>query len=145
LYDKGPLYSTFVAAAVLFAFLLLVQPYSARSIAPSHWDVYTRPAQSFLEAAMRRDSLELSRQSLSSKPARWGLDAARRFPDSLAVWAREARVWSGSMHGDTAEVLFYTDSKVCEERPIWLRFLGDSGRYKVVEAGSACFDSSLRP
>ncbi len=145
MYDKAPLYSTFAAGAVLLAFLLLVQPYSVRSGPPSRWDEYARPAQRFLKAASQRDSLELSRQSVSSAAARWGLAAARRYPDSLAVWARKARVWSGVMHGDTAEVLFYTDTKVCDERPIWLRFLGDSGDVKVVEAGSTCFDPSLRP
>jgi hypothetical protein len=140
LYDKAPLYSTFAAFAVLLAFLLLVQPYSGRSGPPSRWDEYARPAQRFLKAASQRDSLELSRQSVSSAAARWGLAAARRYPDSLAVWAREARVWSGFMRGDTVEVLFTTDSNVCEERPIWIRFLGDSGEPKVVEAGSTCFE-----
>lgn len=142
--DKAPLYSTFAAATVLFTFLLLVQPYSAPSGRPSRWDAYAHPAQSFLRAAVGRDSLELARQS-GSAAAIWGLAAARRYPESLAVWAREARVWSGVMHGDTAEVLLHTDTRVCEERPIWLRFLGDSGRFKVVEAGSTCFDPSLRP
>jgi hypothetical protein len=143
--DKAPLYSTFAAATVLFAFLLLVQPYSARSVRPSHWDEYAHPAQSFLKAAVRSDSLELVRQSVSSAAARWGLAAARRFPDSLAVWARKAQVWSGVMHGDTAEVLLYTNTGVCEERPIWVRFLGDSGQVRIVEAGSTCFDPSLGP
>jgi hypothetical protein len=144
LYDRAPLISSLTAVAVLLAFLLLVQPYSAPSGRPSRWDAYAPPAQRFLRAAVGRDSLELARQS-GSAAATWGLAAARRYPESLAVWAREARIWSGVMHGDTAEVLLYTDSKVCEERPIWLRFLGDSGRFKVVEAGSTCFDPSLRP
>ena len=143
--DKAPFYSTFAVFAVLLAFLLLVQPYSGRSGPPSRWDEYARPAQRFLKAASRRDSLELSRQSVSSAAARWGLAAARQYPDSLAAWARKARVWSGVMYGDTAEVLFYTDTKVCDDQPIWLRFLGDSGDVKVVEAGSTCFDVSLGP
>jgi hypothetical protein len=138
LHDRAPLVTSLSAVAVWFAFLLLVQPYSARSGPPSRWDEYARPAQHFLTAALRRDSLELSRRS-ESAAARWGLDAARRYPDSLAVWAREAHVWSGVMHGDTAEVLLLTDSKVCDERPIWLRFVGDSEDPRVVEAGSSCF------
>ena len=143
--DKAPIYTSLAGAAVLFFFLLLVQPYSAPSVPPSPWDAYTRPAKRFLSAALRRDSLELMRRSASSEPVAWGLAAASRYPDSLAVWAREARVWSGIRHGDTAEVLFYTDTKVCDERPIWLRFLGDSGQFKVVEAGSSCFDPERRP
>ncbi len=141
MYARAPLVSSLAAVAVFSAFLLLVQPYSIGPGPPSHWDEYARPAQRFLQAALRRDSLELSRRSVSSGPARWALAAARRYPDSLAVWAREARVWSGFMRGDTAEVLLTTDSKVCEERPIWLRFLGDGGQPKVVEAGSSCFES----
>ncbi len=142
--DKAPIYVTLAGAAVLVLFLLLVQPYSATSGPPSPWDVYTQPARRFLEAALRRDSLELSRQSVSSGPVAWGLAAARRYPDSLAVWARELQVWSGVRRGDTAEVLFHTSTAVCDERPIWLRFLGDSGQFKVVEAGSACFEAERR-
>ena len=139
--DRAPLVSSLAAITIWFAFLLLVQPYSGRSGPPSHWDEYARPAQRFLQAALRRDSVELAKQSASAEAASWGLAAARRYPDSLAVWARSAHVWSGVMRGDTAEVLLSTDTKVCEERPIWLRFLGDSGEPKVVEAGSTCFES----
>ena len=143
--DRAPLVSSLAAVTIWFAFLLLVQPYSGQSGARSRWDEYARPGRDFLKAAVRRDSAELSRQSVSSAAGRWALAAARRYPDSLAVWARKARVWSGVMHGDTAEVLFHTDTRVCEERPIWLRIVGDSGAPKVVEAGSSCFDLSLGP
>jgi hypothetical protein len=145
LQNRAPLASSLAAVTVWFAFLLLVQPYSGQSAPPSHWDEYARPAQRFLTAALRKDSLELSRRSASAEAARWGLAAGRQYPDSLAVWAREAHVWSGLMVGDTAEVLLLTDSKVCDERPIWLRFVGDSEDPRVVEAGSSCFDVSLGP
>jgi hypothetical protein len=143
--DRAPLVSSLAAVTIWFAFLLLVQPYSGQSGPPTRWDEYAKPAQRFLQAALRNDSLELSRQSASAEAASWGLQAARRYPDSLAVWAKRSHVWSGVMRGDTAEVLLSTDTQVCEERPIWLRFVGDSGAPKVVDAGSSCFDVSLRP
>ena len=113
------------------------------SVIPQWWRLGRSPPPRPSTRSFR--TLALLRQSASSAPAVWGLNAARRYPRSLAVWARKARVWDGVMHGDTAEVIFYTNTNVCDDRPIWLRFVGESGRYKVVEAGSSCFDLSLGP
>jgi hypothetical protein len=137
--DKTPLLISLIAAAILATALLVFQPYSLRSGSPSPWQAYTRPAQQYLTAALKNDSLELVEQSASMAPVVWSLAAARRFPESLAVWAREAKVWTGFRRGDTAEVLLQTETDVCSEHPIWLRFVGKGDQVKVVEAGSGCF------
>ncbi len=54
--DKAPIYTTLAGAAVLFFFLLLVQPYSAPSVPPSPWDAYTRPAQRFLKCSLAEET-----------------------------------------------------------------------------------------
>jgi hypothetical protein len=137
---KTPRYLTLVFAALLAAAMLLIQPYSLRSRSVSAWQAYTQPAQLYLRAALRKDSLALVRQSGSAAPVAWALAAARRHPDSLSVWARGAKAWTGSRHGDTAEVLLYTSTEVCTNHPIWLRFVGSGDQAKVVEAGSRCFE-----
>ena len=137
-----PLYLTMLLAAVLGAAMLLVQPYSSPGdgTSSSHpWDEYTEPAQLFLDAAVRKDSLALVRQSTNIAPVAWALAAARSKPDFLSVWAREAWVWAGSLHGDTTEVLYATYSDICADQPVWLRFVGSRGEARVVAAGSACF------
>jgi len=134
---KTPLYLTLLAAAMFVTAVLIFQPYSVRS----PWSVYTGPAQRYLQAALRRDSLALVEQSTSSAPVEWGLRAARMYPESLAVWAREAQVWTGGRWADTAEVLLSTSSDVCSRHPIWLRFVGTGDRAKVLRAWSACFES----
>ena len=138
---KTPLYLTLILSAVLAAAMLLIQPYSLRSSAPSPWQIYAEPARRYLQAALREDSLALVRQSNALAPVAWALAAARRHPDSLSVWALGAKVWTGSRHGDTAEVLLSTTTDVCTDRPIWLRFIGSGDEIRVTEAGSSCFES----
>jgi hypothetical protein len=132
---KTPLYLTLLGAALLILVVLIFQPYSVTS----PWSVYTPPAQRYLQAAMRRDSLALAQQSISAAPVRWALRAARLYPDSLAVWAREGEVWTGGRWADTAEVLLSTPTEVCSKHPIWLRFVGTGAHAKVLRAWSACF------
>jgi hypothetical protein len=134
---RMPAYLTLVAVALCAAALWLLQPYSVRS----PWEVYTKPAQRFLLAAMRRDSLALSRQSGSIAPVVWALAAARTHPESLSVWARDAEASMGTRRGDTADVLLSTATDVCSRHPIWLRFVGSGDEARVLRASSACFDS----
>jgi hypothetical protein len=136
---RMPLYLTILLAAVLGSAMLLVQPYSWRARVSSPWAAYTEPARRFLQAAVRKDSLALARQSSNAAPVAWALAAARNRPVSLRVWARGARVWAGSRHGDTTEVLYAADGTLCSDQPIWLRFVGPRHEARVVEAGSACF------
>jgi hypothetical protein len=133
---RMPMYLTLLAAVVCAAVLWILQPYSVRS----PWDAYTKPAQRFLIAATRRDSLALLRQSGSVAPVVWALAAARAQPESLSVWARDAEAWTGKRRGDTADVLLSTATDVCSRHPIWLRFVGSGKQARVVRASSACFD-----
>ncbi len=134
---RMPAYLTLLAAVLCAAALWILQPYSVKS----PWRSYTKPAQRFLVAAMRRDSLALSRQSGSIAPVVWALAAARTQPESLMVWARDAKAWTGQRRGDTADVLLSTASDVCSRHPIWLRFVGSGDEARVLRASSACFDS----
>jgi hypothetical protein len=124
---KTPLLLSLVLAAVLAGALLFAQPYSLRSGPPSPWRGYVRPAQLYMEAALRHDSIALVRRSAAAAPVSWILGLAREQPDSLAHWADEARVWTGSRHGDTTEILLH--------QPIWFRFVGSDHELKVAEAG----------
>jgi hypothetical protein len=134
---RMPIYLTLLAAVLCVAALWILQPYTVRS----PWDAYTKPAQRFLHAALRRDSLALSRQSGSIAPVVWALRAARTQPESLMVWARGAEAWTGKRRGDTADVLLSTTTDVCSRHPIWLRFVGSGDEVKVLRASSACFES----
>src|SRR5262245_6913146 len=96
---KTPLYLTVVAALVLAAAVLVLQPYSV--ISP--WDAYTKPVRQYLRAALARDSLALARQSGADAPVAWALAAARTHRDSVELWARKAAAWAGTRHGDTAD------------------------------------------
>jgi len=133
---KTPLYLTFLGAALLAASLVILQPYSVTS----PWGVYSRPAQRFLQAALRGDSLALAQQSGSVEPVVWALAAARRHPDSLAAWARDAEAWTGGRWGDTAEVVLQTSAEVCKDHPIWIRFVGSGDNARVLRVSSTCFD-----
>jgi hypothetical protein len=133
---KTPLYLTLLGAVLLGAGLAILQPYSV----VSPWSAYTKPAQRFLQAAVRRDSLALTRQSASAAPVVWALAAARTHPDSLAVWARNARASTGGRWGDTVDVLLSTSTEVCDEHPIWIRFVGSGDNARVLRASSACFE-----
>jgi hypothetical protein len=127
---KTPVYLSLALAAVLTAAMLLAQPYSYRRAGPpSPWQAYAEPARRFLEAALRQDSVALVRQSASDAPVSWALGMARERPESLSGWAHDARVWTGSRHGDTTEILLH--------QPIWLRFVGSDSAARVVEAGWA--------
>jgi hypothetical protein len=134
---KIPLYLTLLVVAVLAAALLTFQPYSA------DWPGtgYTKPAQRYIRAAIRQDSVGLVGLSVSLSPVAWALDAARAHPDTLALWGRRVQAWTGESRGDTAEVFVYPPGDVCGEAPIVLRFLGSGSDAKVVGASSAC----LRP
>jgi hypothetical protein len=126
---KTPVYLSLVLAAVLSAAMLLAQPYSYRSGPPSPWQAYSEPARRFLQAAMRKDSMALARQSAATAPVSWALGMARERPESLSDWASDVKVWTGSRHGDTTEILLY--------QPVWLRFVGTDSSTRVVEAGWA--------
>ncbi|HEY7615075.1 MAG TPA: hypothetical protein VH764_18920 [Gemmatimonadales bacterium] len=131
-----------VAGVVCAALLFLADPYTTQSGAPSPYQAYAPLARSYLAAAIRKDSLELTRFSGSAEAVTWALAVGRHYPDSLAPWAERAQVWSGYKRGDTTEVLLYATSEVCSEHPIWMRFLGDPSDAKVVGVGSKCFEKS---
>jgi hypothetical protein len=133
---KTPLLLTLLLVTLLLTGVAVLQPYSATS----PWSAYTEPARRFLQAAMRGDSLALARQSGSDVAVTWALDVARLHGDSLAVWARDARAWTGGRRGDTADVLLETPTAVCSEHPIWLRFVGSGDNLKVLRASTTCFD-----
>jgi hypothetical protein len=132
---RMPLCLTLLAGLLCAAALWLLQPYTVRS----PWAVYTRPAQQFLAAAVKRDSAALSRQSGSTAPVVWALQAARTRPESLMAVARDAEAWTGQRRGDTADVLL--SAEACSRHPIWLRFVGSGARMKVLGATSACFET----
>lgn len=135
---KVPLYLTLLAMALLAAALLTFQPYSA------DWPGtgYTKPAQRYVRAAIRRDSVGLLRLSVSLSPVVWALDAARAHPDTLALWSRRVRAWTGERRGDTTEVFVYPFGDGCGEAPIVLRFVGSGSNAKVLRASSACLGPS---
>jgi hypothetical protein len=133
-----PLYLSLLLAVILTIVLLVVQPYSFQADR-AQWEGYIEPVRTFLQSAMRRDSAALARQSAGAGPVNWALAAGRRYPDSLAPWADEARIWSGFRRGDTTEVLLTAKTDICGESPIWLRFLERGEERKVLEAGSGCF------
>jgi hypothetical protein len=133
-----PFYVTVAALAALGAAVLWLQPYSA------HWPgtAYAKPAQRYLQAAIRQDSTALARLSTSDAPVAWALMAARTRGGSLGVWAHHAQAWVGVQQGDTAEVFVFNASRtICPERPIRLRFVRSEGHAQVVQASSACFDA----
>jgi hypothetical protein len=132
---KMPLYLTLLAGVLCAVALWILQPYTVRS----PWDAYTGPAQRFLAAALRRDSLALSRLSGSVAPVVWALEAARARPESLMAVARDAEAWTGQRRGDTADVLLSTEA--CSRHPIWLRFVGSGDQVKVLRASSTCLES----
>jgi hypothetical protein len=135
---KIPLYLTLLVMALFAAVLLTFQPYSA------DWPgtAYTKPAQRYIRAAIRQDSVGLLRLSVTRSPVSWALEAARAHPDTLALWARRVQAFTGERRGDTAEVFVYPLGDACGEAPIVLRFVGTGSRAKVLGASSACLDPS---
>ncbi len=134
---KTPLYLTLLAAALLLTALFALQPYSADWPGRS----YTKPAQRYIRAALRQDSAGLLRLSALSTPVRWALTAARAHPESLALWTRHTRAWTGERHGDTADVFLFPPGEGCGNAPIVLRFVGSGRDARVLAASSACLDA----
>jgi hypothetical protein len=134
---KTPFYLTFVAAILVGAAVLLVQPYSADFPGTA----YAKPARAFLRAAIRQDSLGLNRMSASGAAVAWALHAARTHPDSLAAWAGRTYTYISGHRADTAEVLVFPARDPCSEVPIVLRFIGSGRKAKVVHASSACLNN----
>jgi hypothetical protein len=135
---KIPLYLTLLVMASLAAALLTFQPYSA------DWPGtgYTKPAQRYIRAAIRQDSVGLVGLSASLSPVAWALNAARAHPDTLALWGRRVQAWTGDRRGDTAEVFVYPPGDACGEAPIVLRFVGSGSDARVLRASSACLGPS---
>ena len=134
---KMPLYLTLGALAFSIAAVLIVQPYSADYPATA----YAKPAQRYLRAALRGDSVDLSRLSASAAPVAWALDASRNHRDRLNTWATHTQTWTGERRGDTAEVFLYPDREPCSNAPIVLRFVGSGRNSRVVSASSTCLAS----
>jgi len=133
---RMPLYLTLLLAALAVAAVLTFQPYSADFPGTA----YAKPAQRYIRAALRQDSVGLVRLSASSSPVAWALDAARKHGDSLASWASHPQAWTGERRGDTAEVFLYPDRDPCSRVPIILRFVGAGKNARVLRASSACLD-----
>ena len=133
---KAPFYLTVVAAVLLAAVLLLVQPYSADFPGTA----YAKPARRYLQAAIRQDSVSLSQLSSSAAPVAWALETARIHPDSLAAWAGRTHARTGVRRGDTTDVFVFPAGEPCRQAPIVLRFVGAGDDAKVLDASSACFD-----
>jgi hypothetical protein len=135
---KKPVFLTILAAVLFVAALLILQPYSG------DWPgrAYARPAKRYIHAALRQDSMKLSRLSASAVPVVWALDAARTHPESLALWRGRTRAWTGVTSGDTTEVFLYPQGEVCSKAPIVFRFVGSGRDAKVLSASSPCLDPS---
>jgi hypothetical protein len=134
---KMPLYLTLLLAALSVAAVLTFQPYSADFPGTA----YAKPAQRYIRAALREDSVGLVRLSASASPVAWALEAARKHPDWLAAWAVHPQAWTGERRGDTAEVFLYPDREPCSQVPIVLRFVGAGKNARVLRASSACLDA----
>jgi len=132
---RTPLYLTLVAGAVLAGAVVVFQPYSAECPGQG----YTEPAQRYLGAAIRQDSVALVRLSASPGAVAWALAAARAHRDSLAAWSHGVQAWVGTRHADTTEVfVFNASSEVCRHTPIVLQFVGSGQSVRVVRASSPC-------
>jgi hypothetical protein len=138
--DRRPIYGTLILLAILLAALLIIQPYSA------DWpgSGYAKSARRYIRAALRHDSVTLRELSASDGPVLWALRAARRHPDTLALWSRRVEAFAGERRGDTTEVFVYAPAEPCGGEPIVLRFVGSGATGKVLEASSACL-SRLSP
>jgi hypothetical protein len=123
---------TVLAAALFFAILLLVQPYSVPG------GPFARKAQQFVRAAMEQDSVRLDRLSATRSPVAWALDAARQHRDSLAFWMARTDAMMGEHSGDTTELFLYPTDGACSNTPIQFRFVGVENKAKVISARSRC-------
>lgn len=131
---KMPLFLTAIALVLLGAALILVEPYSA------DWPgtAYAKPARHYIRAALRQDSSELTRLSVSGAPVTWALNAAHAHRDALVLWARRIQAYTGEVRGDTAEVFVYPPGDACGEEPIVFRFVGVGNNARVLAASSTC-------
>jgi hypothetical protein len=131
---KAPLYLMLLAAGILAAVLITVQPYSA------DWPGtdYAKPARRYISAAIRQDSMQLLTMSASVSPVLWALGTARAHPDTLALWGRLVTAWTGERRGDTTEVFVFPSAEVCGDAPIVLRFVGSGNQARVLRASSEC-------
>jgi hypothetical protein len=125
---------TIALLALALAGILAIQPYSVRS----PWSVYNAPGKRFLSAALRRDSAELTRMSLSSSAVDWAIRTRRDHPHALSVWAHFARAEAGVIQSDTSKVLFETTTEVC---PLLITFVGHGRQTRVFEAKSRCYSN----
>ena len=123
---------TIALLTLALAAVLAIQPYSVRS----PWSVYDAPGQRFLSAALRRDSAELTRLSVSSGAVDWAIRVQRDHPRALSVWAHFARAGTGVIQSDTSRVLFETATEVC---PLLITFLGHDAQARVLEAKPRCY------
>jgi hypothetical protein len=128
---RTPLYLTAIAAAIMAAAVLIFQPYSVRS----PWDAYSAPAQRYLRAALEQDTAALTRQTVDNRSVAWALAAARRQPDSVALWARKAVAWAGVRHADTADVFVAPPWSSCN---MVIRFVGPTRHPRVAQATARC-------
>lgn len=128
---------TIALLALALVAIFAIQPYSVRS----SWSVYDVPGKRFLSAALRRDSAELTRLSLSSSAVDWAIRTRRDHPHALSVWAHFARAGAGVIQSDTSIVLFETATEVC---PLLITFVGHGTQTRVFEAKSRCYSNQQR-
>ena len=133
---KEPLLLTILAAGLFVTALVTLQPYSA------DWPgrAFNKPAQQYIRAALRQDSLKLRRLSASDTPVAWALGTARTHRHSLLLWAGRTSAWTGVRSGDTTEVFLYPSGDLCSEAPIVFRFVGSGNDAKVLSARFPCLD-----
>jgi hypothetical protein len=125
---------TIALLTLVLAAVLAIQPYSRRS----PWTVYDAPGQLFLSAALRQDSAELTRLTVSSDAVDWAMRTQRFHPHALSVWAHFARAGAGVTRSDTSRVLFETGTEVC---PLLITFVAQKQQARVLEARSRCYSN----
>jgi hypothetical protein len=123
---------TITLLALAAGAVLVIQPYSVQS----PWSAFDVPGQRFLTAALRRDSAELSRLSVSSGPVDWAIRTQRDHPHDLSVWAQFARAEAGVVRSDTTRVLFETATAIC---PLLITFVGHEAQARVLQAKPRCY------
>ena len=131
---KAPFCITFIAAGLMGAAVLIVQPYSADFPGTE----YAMTARRYLRAAIHQDSVKLEHLSASPAAVEWALNVARAHPDSLASWAGRTYTYVTARRADTADVLVYPATDPCGEVPIVLLFVGTGSHARVIHASSAC-------
>lgn len=134
--DYHPLLLTIGLAALFAAALRFSQPYSVES----PWQRYGASTRDFLGAALRGDSAALAQRSSSTALVAWALRAAHHHRHSLAFWARYARPWTGFNHDDTATVVLWTGTDLCEDDRLVVEFVGAGRQARIVGMRSDCLD-----